>query len=138
MIQIAGSSTGDFSVLNVLGTANLSGYLKPVLLNGFVPTIGESFTFLHYGGLNGTLSIFNPNIAHQAEHWEIGDFPAYAVLTVVPGSVPAPDQGSTFLLLTLGFLGLVAYRRQLLRGQPERRRCFKLSASASICALHLF
>jgi hypothetical protein len=33
MVQIAGSSTGDFSVLNVLGTANVSGYLKPVLLN---------------------------------------------------------------------------------------------------------
>ena len=33
MIQIAGSSTSDFSALNVLGTANVSGYLKPVLLN---------------------------------------------------------------------------------------------------------
>jgi autotransporter-associated beta strand protein len=113
MIQIAGTSPGDFSVLNVLGTADLSGYLKPVLLNGFVPTIGESFSFLNYGGLNGTLSIFNPNIAHQAEHWEIGYFPTYAILTVVPGSVPAPDQGSTFLLLTLGLLGLVTCRRQL-------------------------
>jgi len=29
-----------------------------------------------------------------------------------------PDQGSTFLLLTLGLLGLVTYRQQLLRGQP--------------------
>jgi len=46
MIQIAGANAGEFSVLNVLGTANLSGQLDPVLLNGFVPTIGESFTFL--------------------------------------------------------------------------------------------
>ena len=115
MIQIAGTSPGEFSVLNVLGTANLSGYLRPVLLNGFVPTIGESFTFLNYGGLNGTLSIFNPNITHQDEHWEISYFPTSAILTVVPGSVPAPDQGSTLLLLALGLLGLVTYRRQLLR-----------------------
>ena len=28
---------GDFSVLNVLGNANLNGFLEPVLLNGFVP-----------------------------------------------------------------------------------------------------
>jgi hypothetical protein len=28
-----------------------------------------------------------------------------------------PDQGSTFLLLTLGLLGLVTYHRQLLRKQ---------------------
>jgi hypothetical protein len=30
----------------------------------------------------------------------------------------APDQGSTFVLLTLGLLGLVTFRRQLLRGRP--------------------
>ena len=45
MIQIAGTNAGDFSVLNVLGNANLNGYLGPVLLNGFVPTIGDSFVF---------------------------------------------------------------------------------------------
>src|SRR4030095_5979584 len=32
MIQIAGANTGDFSVLNVLGHTNLSGFLDPVLL----------------------------------------------------------------------------------------------------------
>jgi hypothetical protein len=36
----------------------------------------------------------------------------------IVGTAPVPDQGSTFLLLTLGLLGLVTYRRQLLRGQP--------------------
>jgi autotransporter-associated beta strand protein len=117
MIQIAGANAGQFSVLDVFGTANLNGYLKPVLLNGFVPTIGETFTFLNYGAVSGTLSIFNPNVANEPEHWELSYFSTYAVLTVAPGNVPAPDQGSTFLLLTLGLLGLVTYRRQLLRGQ---------------------
>jgi autotransporter-associated beta strand protein len=45
MIQIAGTSAGQFSVLDVLGNANLKGYLDPVLLDGFVPTIGQTFTF---------------------------------------------------------------------------------------------
>ena len=34
------------------GNANLNGFLDPVLLNGFVPTIGDSFTFLNYGVLD--------------------------------------------------------------------------------------
>ena len=117
MIQIAGASTGQFSVLDVLGTANLSGQLDPVLLNGFVPTIGESFTFLTYGAVNGTLFIFNPNIDNLPEHWEVSYFPTHAILSVVAGNVPVPDQGSTFLLLTLGLLALTTFRQRLLRGQ---------------------
>jgi autotransporter-associated beta strand protein len=116
MIQIAGANAGQFSVLDVLGTANLNGLLNPDLLNGFVPTIGDSFTFLNAGAVNGTLFIFNPNIGNEPEHWEITYFPTDAILTVVAGNVSVPDRGSTFLFLTLGLLGLVTYRRQLLRG----------------------
>ncbi len=116
MIQIAGMNAGQFSVLDVLGTANLSGRLDPVLLNGFIPTIGQSFTFLTYAAVNGTLSIFNPNIDNEPEHWVVSYQATNAILTVAPGNVPVPDQGSTFLLLMLGLLGLVTYRRQLLRG----------------------
>jgi hypothetical protein len=115
MIQIAGANAGQFSVLDVLGSANLSGLLNPVLLNRFVPTVGETFTFLNYGAVNGTLSIFNPNIDNLPEHWEVSYFPTYAILTVVAGNVPVPDAGSTFVLLTLGLLGLVTYQRQSLR-----------------------
>jgi hypothetical protein len=92
--------------------------LDPVLLNGFVPTIGDSFTFLNAGAVNGTLFIFNRNIDNEPLHWMVNYFPTYAILTVAPGNVPIPDQGSTFLLLTVGLLGLVTYRRQLLHGQP--------------------
>jgi hypothetical protein len=117
MIQIAGANAGQFSVLDVLGTANLSGRLDPTLLNGFVPTIGESFTFLHAGAVNGTLFIFNRNIDDEPLHWDVSYFPTYAILTVAGGNVAIPDQGSTFLLLMLGLLGLVTFRRQLARGQ---------------------
>ena len=117
MIQIAGMNPGEFSVLSVLGTANLSGYLKPVLLNGFVPILGESFAFLNYGARNGTLSILNPNISNLAEHWEISYFPTHTTFTVAAGNVPVPDRGSTFVLLTLGVLGLLVLQQQLLRKQ---------------------
>ncbi len=122
MIQIAGASASEFGVLNVLGTANLSSQLDPVLLNGFVPTIGETFTFLHYGAVTGTLFIFNRNIDNQPEHWVISYGPTAAILTVAPGNVSVPDQGSTFLLLTLGLLALVAYRQKCWRQWPYHRQ----------------
>ncbi len=113
MIQIAGMSAGQFSVLDVLGTANLSGRLDPVLLNGFVPTVGESFTFLEYGAVTGTLFIFDRNIDNEPEHWVVSYEATNAILTVAPGNVPVPDQGSTFLLLMLSLIGLVTYRHSL-------------------------
>jgi hypothetical protein len=114
LIDIAGANTGQFSVLNVLGTANLGGLLDPVLLNGFLPTIGESFAFLDYGAVTGSLFIFDRNIDNAAEHWDVTYQSTEAILTVAPGNVPVSDQGSTFLLLTLSLLGLATYRQLLL------------------------
>jgi autotransporter-associated beta strand protein len=119
MIQIAGMNTGQFSVLNVLGNANLNGNLAPVLLNGFIPTIGESFTFLNYASFTGEFSqILNQVFNHGTEQWSVTYQNNNAILTVESHTPGVPDKGSTFLLLTLGLLGLVTFRRQLLRGQP--------------------
>ena len=112
VIDLAGSSAGQFSVLDVLGNANLSGLLNPVLLDGFVPTIGESFTFLDYASLTGTLFIHDRNIDDAMEHWVISYQPNSAVLTVASGNVSVPDQGPTFLLLTLGLVGVATYQSQ--------------------------
>ncbi len=121
MIQIAGTSAGQFSVLDVMGNANLNAYLDPVLLNGFVPTIGDSFTFLNYASLTGGFS----QIKHQVFdngmlQWSVIYQNHSAILTVEPNTIP--DHASTFLLMTLGLLALVAYRRQLLATQDLPRR----------------
>jgi autotransporter-associated beta strand protein len=115
LIDIASPNAGQFGVLNVLGAAHLGGLLNPVLLNGFVPTIGESFTFLNYEAVSGSLFIFNRNIDDAAEHWNLTFASNNAILTVAPGNVPSPDQGSAFLLLILGLFGLMASRYLLLR-----------------------
>ena len=113
MIQIA--SPDQFSALNVLGDANLNGFLDPVLLNGFVPTIGDSFTFLNYASSTGEFSHIKQRVFDNGLlQWSVTYEANHAILTVEQ----APDLGSTFLLLTLGLLGLVTFRRQLLRGQP--------------------
>jgi autotransporter-associated beta strand protein len=117
MIQIAGVSPDQFSVLNVLGNANLNGFLDPVLLNGFIPAVGDSFTFLNYESFTGAFSqILNQVFNHGTEEWSVIYQDTYAILTVEPHTPGVPDQGSTFLLLALGLFGLVMYRRQLLRG----------------------
>jgi autotransporter-associated beta strand protein len=115
MIQIAGMSPDQFSVLNVLGNANLNGFLDPVLLSGFVPVIGDSFTFLNYSSLTGEFSHIKHRVFDNGLlQWSVIYEDNHAILTV---EQHVPDQGSTFLLLILGLLGLVMYRRQLLRGQ---------------------
>jgi hypothetical protein len=105
-----------------VGNANLNGNLDPVLLNGFVPTIGQTFTFLDYASLTGEFSqiqhqVFN----HGTEQWSVIYQNTNAILTV-ESHTPIPDAGSTFLLLTLGLLGLMACRRQLLAAQNLSHR----------------
>ena len=117
IIQIADMGPDQFSVLDVMGNANLSGFLDPVLLNGFVPTIGDSFTFLNYASFTGEFSHIKHEIFDNGMlQWSVIYQNNNAILTVGPNTIP--DQGSAFLLLTLGLLGLLTFRRQLLRGQP--------------------
>src|SRR6266566_3033465 len=105
MIQIAGTSAGEFSVLNVLGNANLNGLLDPILLDSFIPSIGDEFTFLNYGSFSGAFKMQNGGIFNNGtERWVVIYQPTNAVLTATKN---VSDQGSTFLLLTLGLLGLV-------------------------------
>lgn len=108
-------AAGDFSVLNVPGSANLNGPLDPVLLNGFVPTIGDSFIFLNYASLIGKFSHITHRIFDNGMlRWSVTYEANHATSTV---DQHVPDQGSTFLLLTLGLLSLVTYRRRLPRRQ---------------------
>jgi hypothetical protein len=59
--------------------------------------------------------IQNQLFNNGTEQWNVVYQPNEAILTVGPNTIP--DQGSTFLLLMLGLLGLVTYRRQLLGRQ---------------------
>ena len=116
LIDIAGPNAGQFSVLDVLGTANQNGRLDPVLQNGFVPLVGESFTFMDYESVLGAFaSIKNLNFNNNTEHWAITYQPTFVVLTAEAGRVNVPDHSSTLLLLTLSLLGLVGVQAKLHR-----------------------
>jgi autotransporter-associated beta strand protein len=110
MIQIAGTNAGQFSVLNVLGNASLGGVLDPLLLNGFVPALGDSFTFLNYASFTGEFShIRNPFLGDGLQ-WGVIYDANHAVLTV---EQHVPDAGSTLLLLALALSVLLTCRRGL-------------------------
>ena len=82
-IHIGGAAAGQVSVLNIHGNANLGGFLDPVLVNGFVPEVGQSFTFLKYASFTGFLRIRNPIFDDGRKRWSVSFGPTSAVLTVV-------------------------------------------------------
>jgi T5SS/PEP-CTERM-associated repeat protein len=113
LIDIAGHSSGQFSVLNVLGNASLNGTLDPVLLNGFIPMIGQSFVFLDYASLAGAFSgIENQVFDNGMEKWSVAYQSTDAILTAESTTSSVADQASTFLLLTLSLLGLATCRQK--------------------------
>ena len=112
LIDIAGTGAGQFSVLDVLDTANVHGFLDPVLQNGFIPSIGDQFTFLSYGSIFGAFRFQNPVFDNGMERWVVSYGATDAVLTATANT---PDEASTLLLLTVSFLGLVTYRRRSAR-----------------------
>jgi autotransporter-associated beta strand protein len=90
VIQIGGAGAGQISVLNVLGNANLNGFIDPVLLNGFVPNVGQSFTFMNYASLTGSFfGIQNQVFDHGRKRWLVTYNPTGAVLSAVRNG-PAP------------------------------------------------
>lgn len=82
-IQIGGGGAGQVSVLDVQGNADLGGFLDPVLVNGFVPKVGQSFTFLNYASFTGFFHIPKPVFDHGRKRWLLTYNPTSAVLTAV-------------------------------------------------------
>jgi autotransporter-associated beta strand protein len=87
-IQIGGANVGQVSVLDVQGNAYLGGFLDPMLVNGFVPEIGQSFTFLNYASFTGFFRIRKPMFDHGRKRWLLTCNPTSAVLTAVENSRP--------------------------------------------------
>jgi hypothetical protein len=117
LIDIAGANSGQFSLLDVVGSADLHGFLDPVLVDGFTPTIGQSFTFLDYASLTGAFSGIQDAVFNDGtERWVITYQATDAVLTATKN---VPELGSTLLLLMLSLLGLATYRLQTLMPFPS-------------------
>ncbi len=56
--QIAGTAIGDYGQIIVTGSVNLAGTLGVELLNGFTPTVGNTFVIIDNRGTNVILGTF--------------------------------------------------------------------------------
>jgi hypothetical protein len=52
-LQLGGTSAGQYGTLAVTGTATLAGTLQDTLVNGYMPTTGDTFPLLTYGARSG-------------------------------------------------------------------------------------
>jgi hypothetical protein len=91
-VSIGGTSVGtQFSQLKITGAASLGGTLTAGLVNGFTPTVGQTFTVLTASSVTGTFS--NTTIAiNGSEHFSVSYTATGVVLTVASGPSKA---GST-------------------------------------------
>ena len=93
-------NSGAFGVLNVTGPALLTGTLDITLLNGFTPSVGSIFTFLHFtpGSLSGTFANLQGQLFNNGtEAWQVvydnagGNVSLQAIAnTTPPANTPEP------------------------------------------------
>ena len=84
--NLAGANSGQFSQLNVNGTATLSGTLNITLLNNFVPVVGATFQILRAKHVTGTFTTVNGTAINGSEHFTVTYNPTNVTLTVVSGT----------------------------------------------------
>lgn len=92
--------SGLFDTLTVTGEMSLDGTLNVALIDGFMPTVGDTFDLLDWGTLVGTFAQINlPRLDDGV--WNTRDLYATGELHV---AIPEP---AAALLLTLGALSLL-------------------------------
>jgi hypothetical protein len=86
-VAIGGTTVGSqYSQLAVSNGVSLNGTLTIKLINGFVPTIGETFTILTGSAVSGTFSKVNGTSINSSEHFDVSYTATAVTLTVVSGT----------------------------------------------------
>ncbi len=91
-VDIGGTTAGtQYDQLNITGEASLNGELNLDLINGFVPTMTETFEILTAGSVTGVFSSVNGSEINSSEHFGVVYNTKNVTLDVLsgPGGTPA-------------------------------------------------
>lgn len=84
-LPIGGTGAGQFGQLPVSNGVSLNGTLTLSLINGFVPTIGSSFTLVSGSAITGQFATVNGTSINASEHFQINYSGTSVTATVVSG-----------------------------------------------------
>ena len=105
-IELGGTEPGQYDVLDVAGTASLAGTLEIVLIDDFMPNLGDTFGVLTYGAVEGDFA--------QYAGLDLGDGMSLE-FNLTPGGMAAtavPEPSTlALLLLAVAVLAGSAWRR---------------------------
>ncbi|MEZ6193594.1 MAG: hypothetical protein R3C45_20185 [Phycisphaerales bacterium] len=98
-MQIGGSASNEYDRLEVSGIATLGGALHVSLVNGFVPSPGDSFGFLFAeGGFGGNFSeLILPDLSPYGLDWMLNPGGSTLFLNVVDAAIPGDLDGDGFV-----------------------------------------
>lgn len=106
-IEVGGTAAGAFDVLDVTGTANLSGDLNVSLWGGYNPFAGDSFDILTADTIFGEFNPFSLAALDTGLRWDIAyildDFGTDTVRLSVVTAVPVPPAVWLFGSGLIGF-----------------------------------
>jgi hypothetical protein len=124
-IDIGGTTAGtQFDQLTISSTASLNGVLNLDLINGFVPTLTETFDILNASSVTGTFATVNGTSINSNEHFGVVYNANNVTLDVLSGPVgsggwgggspgsgsgsgsPSTPEPGSLVLLGSGLLGL--------------------------------
>lgn len=115
-IELGGTGTGLFDVLQVTGTATLGGKLKVLFWNGYSATAGDSFDIVSATNLSGGFDTLNLATLGTGLVWNVDYLYDQDLVGTdyVRLSVQAVPETKTYamMLAGLGLVGWAARRKQ--------------------------
>jgi T5SS/PEP-CTERM-associated repeat protein/probable HAF family extracellular repeat protein len=88
LIELGGTSPGEFDVLDIGGAASLNGNLQVDLIDPFTPSAGDVFDILNWGSLSGTFETVNLPTLADGLSWDTSDLYVTGTLGIFPGPFP--------------------------------------------------
>ena len=104
LVELGGNAEGtEYDVLQVDGEATLAGTLEVTLLDGFEPSLGDTFDILDFGSISGDFDeVILADLAGTLQ-WKVSGLLSDGIISVVP-------EPTSIALLALGVLTISSRR----------------------------